>query len=312
MLAFSRRQPLEPQVLDIRTVINGMQEMLVRTLGETISLEVVGGAGLWRCEADPNQLENVLLNLAINARDAMEKGGKLTIETGNAFLDDAYAASHPGVIPGQYVMLAVSDTGSGMTEDVKRQVFEPFFTTKAPGKGNGLGLSMAFGFIRQSGGYIEIYSELEGGTTVKVYLPRSTSKLIQEPVEVTTEEPQGSGETILLVEDDEGVRELVKNSLKHLGYEVVTAVNSTEALQALDSSPEVALILTDVVLPGANGAELARQARTLRADLKVMYMSGYTENAIVHDGKLDPGVQLLQKPFTRLQLAQKLHQTLRF
>lgn len=312
LLAFSRKQALEPKVVDIRSLISNMHDLLIRTIGEDVAIEVVNGAGLWRCEVDVGQLENLILNLAINSRDAMPDGGNLTIETGNAFLDDEYALVHPGVKAGQYVMLAVSDTGSGMTDEVKEKAFEPFYSTKGPGKGSGLGLSMSFGFIKQTGGHIEIYSEIGEGTTIKTYLPRSMMELDNSPEVIVDEEPQGAGETILLVEDDDDIRTMAADSLQRLGYRVVTAGDASSALDQLAGTKEIQLILSDVILAGGmNGPQLARQAILDYPTIRVLYMSGYTENAIIHDGKLDPGVELLQKPFTRLQLARKVRKALR-
>ncbi len=308
LLAFSRHQPLEPKVIDINKLVLGMSELLRRTLGETIDIETVTAAGLWRCEVDPAQLENVLLNMAVNARDAMPKGGKLTIETANVRLDDDYAAAHAEVVAGQYVMLAVTDDGVGMSAETVEHAFEPFFTTKEVGQGTGLGLSMIYGLVKQSGGHVKIYSEPDRGATVKVYLPRS-----REPEYLADAEPavepaaHRTLETILVVEDDPEVRFLAMKVLGSLGYVAVEATDAGSALAMLGRHPDVALLFTDVVLPGgANGAQLARQARERYPDLKVLYTSGYTDNAVVHRGVLDEDAEMIGKPFRKAALARKV------
>ncbi|MCH8998624.1 MAG: PAS domain S-box protein [Proteobacteria bacterium] len=308
LLAFSRRQALEPKVVDLNKLVAGTTELLRRTLGETIEVETVTAGGLWRCKVDPAQVESVLLNLAVNARDAMPGGGKLTIETANARLDDDYAAAHAEVTPGQYVMLAVTDNGTGMPAEVAERAFEPFFTTKDAGHGTGLGLSMIYGFVKQSEGHVKIYSEVGHGTTVRVYLPRSRAQesVVPDEPPVQEEEP-GSLETLLVVEDDADVRELAVNMLQSLGYVAVEAIDAESALAALDRRPEIVLLFTDVVLPGGtNGAELARQARKRRPDLKVLYTSGYTDNAIIHKGVLDEEADMINKPFRKAALARKI------
>ena len=308
LLAFSRRQALEPKVVDLNKLVAGTTELLRRTLGETIEVETVTAGGLWRCKVDPAQVESVLLNLALNARDAMPGGGKLTIETANARLDDDYAAAHAEVTPGQYVMLAVTDNGTGMPAEVAERAFEPFFTTKDAGHGTGLGLSMIYGFVKQSEGHVKIYSEVGHGTTVRVYLPRSRAQesVVPDEPPVQEEEP-GSLETLLVVEDDADVRELAVNMLQSLGYVAVEAIDAESALAALDRRPEIVLLFTDVVLPGGtNGAELARQARKRRPDLKVLYTSGYTDNAIIHKGVLDEEADMINKPFRKAALARKI------
>lgn len=308
LLAFSRRQPLEPKVVDLNKLVVGMTELLQRTLGETIDIETVTAAGLWRCKVDPAQFENVLLNMAVNARDAMPEGGKLTVETANARLDDDYAAAHAEVTPGQYVMLAVTDTGIGMPPEIVERAFEPFFTTKDAGQGTGLGLSMIYGFVKQSAGHVKIYSEPGHGTTVRVYLPRS-----REPESVTVPDPppedgeHESLETVLVVEDDAEVRQLATSMLKSLGYAALEAADANTALAVLEQRPDVALMFTDVVLPGGvNGAELARAAQARYAHLKVLYTSGYTDNAIIHKGVLDEGAEMIGKPFRKAALARKV------
>jgi signal transduction histidine kinase/DNA-binding response OmpR family regulator len=305
LLAFARRQALEPRSVDLGRIIRDMTDMLRRTLGERIEVEVVIAGGLWNTLADPTQVENAVLNLAINARDAMPDGGKLTLEVANAHLDDAYAAGHSEVTPGQYVMLAVSDTGTGMTPEVLSRVFEPFFTTKAEGKGTGLGLAQAYGFVKQTGGHIKIYSEVGEGTTVKIYLPRT--RRAQDALDIAGQRPPlGGSERILVVEDDEGVRAAVVDMLTDLGYRVQRAENAEAALKLLASN-KVDLLFTDVVMPGAiSTRELARRAQELHPEIKVLYTSGYTQNAIVHNGRLDDDAFLLSKPYRKDELARKL------
>ena len=312
LLAFSRRQPLSPKVIDPNKLVSGMSEMLHRTLGETYSVETVLGSGLWKVEVDPNQLETALLNLAVNARDAMPGGGKLTIETANTHLDRAYAEINSGAIPGQYVVLCVSDTGSGMDRETVERAFEPFFTTKGVGKGTGLGLSMVYGFVKQSGGHLKIYSEEGEGTTVKIYLPRHLGSVPDtENGEQDERVPGGDpSATILVCEDDDDVRALSVESLRGLGYTVVEAVDGEAALRLLQGDMPVDLLFTDVVLPGMTGAVLAKKARELRPDLKVLFTTGYARNAIVHHGRLDPGVELLSKPFTYTDLAIRIRDML--
>jgi PAS domain S-box-containing protein len=310
LLAFARRQPLEPRALNVSRVVTDMQSLLIRTLGEHIELEFVMGAGLWSAMADPSQLEDALLNLAINARDAMMSGGRLTIETGNVWFSSDYAREHPDLSPGQYVMIAVSDTGCGIPPENMKRLFEPFFTTKPRGQGTGLGLPMVFGFLKQSGGHMTVYSEPGQGTTVKMYLPRTTEQWV-EPVAAEVESTRGGGQTILLVEDDHLVREYARSQLLGLGYNVVCAEDGKRALDILRSDARCDLLFTDVVMPGGlSGRQLADQAKLLRPGLKVLYTSGYTENAIVHHGRLDPGVLLLNKPYRRVELAEKVWRAL--
>jgi signal transduction histidine kinase/DNA-binding response OmpR family regulator len=310
LLAFARRQPLQPVVTSLVNDLRRMDELLRRVLGEAIQIETVLSAGLWNTLVDPNQLENVILNLAINARDAMPQGGKLTLELGNAMLDDGYTASLSDVSPGQYVLLAISDTGSGMTGEVLERACEPFFTTKPEGAGTGLGLSMAYGFVKQSGGHLKIYSEVGVGTTVKLYFPRSLESVVEGKVEVS-QQVVGGSETILVVEDDEAVQNTVVQLLGNLGYRVLKANSAESALSILKSGLPIDLLFTDVVMPGTlRSPELARQAKILLPNIQVLFTSGYTQNAIVHGGRLDPGVQLLTKPYPREQLARKLRQLL--
>jgi CheY-like chemotaxis protein len=275
-------------------------------LGETLQLETVLAGGLWRASIDATQLENALLNLAINARDAMPNGGNLSIETANAHLDDEYAATHVEVVAGQYVMLAVSDTGVGMAKETINRAFDPFFTTKSTGKGTGLGLSQVHGFVKQSGGHIKIYSEVGQGTTVKLYLPRSTASSDEAETRRTGSLVQERTCTILVVEDEEQVRRITVDMLRQLGHAVLYADGGPSALKVLASHPDIDLLLTDVVMPDMNGRELSEAARRLQPGLKLLFMTGYTRNAIVHAGVLDPDVQMIAKPFTLEQLAAKL------
>jgi len=313
LLAFSRRQPLNPRPVDPNKLVTGMSELLHRTLGETIAVETVLAAGLWRIEADPHQLENAILNLAVNARDAMPEGGKLTIETANTHIDRDYAAHNAGVSPGQYVAICVSDIGSGMSADTRARAFEPFFTTKEVGKGTGLGLSMVYGFVKQSGGHLKIYSEEGEGTTVRIYLPRLVGDEAVEEERDDVPVPEGTrDETILVCEDDDDVRAYTVEVLRELGYRVLEAHDGPSALRLLERQEgKVDLLFTDVVLPGGmTGAVLAKEARALRQDLKILFTTGYARNAIVHHGRLDPGVELITKPFAYAALAARVRDML--
>lgn len=313
LLAFSRRQPLAPKPTDADRLVAGMSDLLGRSLGETVSLEIVTSPGLWRIEADQNQLENAILNLALNARDAMPQGGTLTIETANARLGDEYSAQHAEVAPGQYVVIAVTDTGEGMTRETLARVFEPFFTTKEVGRGTGLGLSQVYGFTKQSGGHVKIYSEENQGTTVKIYLPRLVSDGEVEPAaeQVTDLETSPRRETILAVEDDDDVRAYTVECLRELGYRVLEAHDGPSALALMErQGTSVDLLFTDVVMPGMSGRELADELRRRQPDLRVLYTSGYTRNAITHGGRLDEGVEMIAKPFTYQALAMKLRDML--
>ena len=311
LLAFSRRQALEPQPVSINSLIPRMSELLRRTFPETISIETVLAGGLWDTFADANQLENCLLNLAVNARDAMPDGGKLTIEAANVHLDEAYATA-ARVRAGEYVGIFVSDTGTGMTDEVITKAFDPFFTTKEVGRGTGLGLSQVYGFVMQSDGHIKINSRLGSGTTIKIYLPRFKACAADEaPRQEPAPVPLGNGETILLAEDEPAVREFTADMLRELGYRVVDAPDGPAALGLLDKHGDVAVLFTDVGLPGGmNGRQLAEEAQRRRPELKVLFTSGYASSAIVHHGRLDPGVQLLAKPFDFAALAAKLQQVL--
>ena len=312
LLAFSRRQPLDPKPVDVNGLVSGMSDLLRRTLEEPVAIETVLAGGLWRVEADPNQLENALLNLAVNARDAMPNGGKLTIETANTRLDEAYARDNVEVAPGQYVAICVTDTGSGMSEEVMARVFEPFFTTKEVGRGTGLGLSMVYGFAKQAGGHVKLYSEEGQGTTVKLYLPRLFGAVEEETATPEAPIPEGHREeVILVVEDDDDVRVYSVEVLRELGYRVVEAHDGESAIQLLNRQDRLDLLFTDMVLPGGmTGRELADTARTRRPDLKVLFTTGYARNAIVHNGRLDPGVQMIAKPFTLADLAARVRDIL--
>jgi signal transduction histidine kinase/DNA-binding response OmpR family regulator len=310
LLAFARRQALDPRSTNLGRLLQDMTDLLRRTLGERVEVESIVSGGLWNTLVDPTQVENAILNLAINARDAMPDGGKLTIEVANAFLDDAYAAQHVEVTAGQYVMLGVSDTGTGMPAAVVARVFDPFFTTKPEGKGTGLGLSQVYGFVKQSGGHVKIYSEPGHGTTVKIYLPRTRKP--QEGLDaVVTTNVVGGSETILVVEDDAGVRAAVVDILSDLGYTVLKAENAEQGLAVISSGAHIDLMFTDVVMPGPiNTRDFARRAQELRPGLKVLYTSGYTQNAIVHNGRLDEDAFLLSKPYRKDELARKLRSLL--
>lgn len=309
LLAFSRRQPLDPRPVDANRLVASMEELLRRTIGESTRLEIVAAGGLWPTLCDPHQLESALLNLSINARDAMPDGGRLTIETCNAHLDTAYAARAREVRPGQYVCLCVSDTGAGMSREVAERAFEPFFTTKPIGQGTGLGLSMVYGFARQSDGYAKIYSEPGRGTTVKLYLPRFYGEGAEpEPSQpaVDAPHPTSRGEVVLVVEDEAAVRDLVVEVLSDLGYRALEAADGPSGLRVLESRQRIDLLVTDVGLPGLNGRQLADAARLHRPGLKVLFMTGYAENAAINGGFLDPGMELVTKPFAIDSLAQRI------
>jgi PAS domain S-box-containing protein len=310
LLAFARRQPLEPRVVSLGRLVGDMAEMLRRTLGEAIEVETVIAGGLWNTLADPAQVESAVLNLALNARDAMPNGGRLTMEITNAVLDQSYASQEREVEPGQYVMLAVSDTGQGMTPETLSRAFEPFFTTKGEERGTGLGLSMVYGFVKQSNGHVQIYSEPGEGTTVKIYLPRSGQSQAAAPV-LASGALTGRREVVLVVEDDDLVRTSTVSMLRELGYTCIHASDGAAALDKLRSGAKIDLLFTDVVMPGpVKCRDLAREAQALHPGLPVLFTSGYSENAIVHQGRLDEGVQLLSKPFSREDLARKIRSLL--
>lgn len=311
LLAFARRQPLDPKPVNVNQLVAGMSDFFRRTLGEAIDLEIVGGAGLWEVEVDPSQMEAAILNLVVNAKDAMDGHGKLTIETANSFIDEGYALQHSELKVGQYVMLAISDTGVGMPREVQEKAFDPFFTTKEPGQGTGLGLSQVYGFVKQSGGHVKIYSELGEGTTVKIYLPRAhvvASAALESSAPVIGSR---GGESVLVVEDEDDVRDYIAETLRDLGYSVREAASAAAAMALLEGERfRVDLLLTDVVMPGMNGRQLADALRSRQAGLKVLFMTGYSRNAIVHQGRLDPGVALLQKPLNQALLGAKVREVL--
>ncbi len=314
LLAFSRQQALEPAPLDLNKLIGGISELLLRTVGSPVAIETVLAGGLWLTLADANQMENVLINLVVNAKDAMPDGGKITIETANGYLDEAYAASFSDVSPGQYTVLSVTDTGTGIDPSILERVFEPFFTTKQPGSGTGLGLSMIHGFVKQSGGHIRIYSEVGHGTSVKIYLPRLTPEAAVAAVpkaldlDLQAVMRAKSSETVLVVEDSEGVLDFACSALEDLGYRVLVASDGPEAMRFLEIEPAIDLLFTDVVMPkGMSGRQLADLALKLRPELPVLFTTGYSRNAIVHQGRLDANVHLLGKPYTQRELAQKIH-----
>jgi signal transduction histidine kinase/CheY-like chemotaxis protein len=310
LLAFARREALEPKVVNITRFVRGMEDLFRRALGEGVEVETIVSGGLWNSFIDPARIENALLNLVINARDAMNGQGRLTIELGNASLDDAYAREHDDVEPGQFVMLAVSDTGCGIPAGIIDRVFDPFFSTKKEGEGSGLGLSMVYGFVKQSGGHVKIYSEVGEGTTIRLYLPRARGS---EEVEVAVAEGPvvGGSESILVVEDDPEVRATVVELLSELGYRVLKAVDAASALNVVESGVAIDLLFTDVVMPGTlKSPELARKARERVPQIAVLFTSGYTEDSIVHGGKLDAGVELISKPYTREALARKVRHVL--
>jgi PAS domain S-box-containing protein len=311
LLAFSRRQVLAPQPLDLNVVVAKMDKMLRRLIGEDIELATAFGAASAWVKADPGQIEQVIMNLAVNARDAMSHGGKLTIETADVVLDKAYARRHVAVTPGPYVMLAVSDTGCGVEAEIQAHMFEPFFTTKEMDKGTGLGLSTVYGIVKQSGGNIWVYSEVGRGTTLKIYLPRLEKGAEAVGPSTALAHPVGGWESILLVEDEDSVRSLVRGVLKSNGYKVLEARRGEEALKiAKRHGGPIQLLLTDVIMPRMSGRELAKRLAAQRPEMKVLYMSGYTDSAIVHHGVLDPGMSFLQKPFTPEILARKVREVL--
>jgi CheY-like chemotaxis protein len=308
LLAFARRQTLDPKATDVNRLITGMEELIRRTVGPSVEVEVVGAVGLWTTKIDPSQLENSLLNLCINARDAMlPGGGRLTIETANKWLDER-AALERELVPGQYVSLCVTDTGSGMTPEVVKRVFDPFFTTKPIGQGTGLGLSMVYGFVRQSGGQVRIYSEIGKGTTMCLYLPRHLGEVAEESFDEPLATSGGDGECVLLIEDEATIRVLITEVLEDAGYQVVSAADGATGLRTLQSLKRVDLLITDVGLPGGmNGRQVADAARVGLPNLKVLFITGYAENAAVGNGLLGPDMEVLTKPFEISLLAKKVH-----
>ncbi|MBX3127685.1 MAG: response regulator [Polyangiaceae bacterium] len=311
LLAFSRRQLLEPRVLDLNQVLGGMENMLRRLLGADVELRLVKSPGLGKVLIDPSSVEQTVMNLAVNARDAMPTGGKLTIETRNVELDEGYADQHFDVTPGAYVMLAMSDTGSGMDRATQARIFEPFFTTKPAGKGTGLGLASVFGTLKQSGGHIWVYSELGKGTTFKVYLPRTRDDAASDPPETPPPESVRGSETLLVVEDDDAVRAVCVNILRRNGYRVLEAPNGGEALMICEQHPAtIHLMITDVVLPRMSGRLLAERVAPLRPHMKLLFMSGYTDEAVLQHGILESEVEYLQKPLTPDTLLRKVRQVL--
>jgi signal transduction histidine kinase/ActR/RegA family two-component response regulator len=313
LLAFSRQQVLAPQQVELNRLVSGLSDMVTRTVGETIAVETILASGLWRTFADPSQLENAIINLVVNARDAMPDGGRITIETANAYLDEAYCAQFGDVTPGQYVLLSVSDTGTGISPENLARVFEPFFTTKGEATRTGLGLAMIHGFVKQSKGHVRIYSERGHGTTAKLYMPRAEGGARIESAPPAAHEQDAHipraipDEVVLIVEDDDDVRDSTVALLKDLGYSVLAARTGPEALERLKEDGRIDVLFTDVVLPeGMNGRMLANAAAALRPALPVLFTTGYARNAIIHDGRLDPGVQFLAKPYTEKELARKL------
>ncbi len=312
LLAFSRRQSLQPERVGANRFVTRAERLLRRVLGEQIDIKLNLGADKWPVMIDPAQLESAVLNLAINARDAMPKGGQLTIETANVHIDENYATLNKDATVGDFVMIAISDNGTGMTQEIIQRAFDPFFTTKEVGKGTGLGLSMVYGFVRQSGGHVKIYSELGHGTTIKMYLPRATDSSFSEATEDRESDINpAKGETILLVEDNDMVRQHVAEQLRDLGYQLVVAENGRRAIELLSGEGKIDLLFTDVVMPGGvSGPDVADKARQLRPGIRVLFTSGYTENSIVHHGRLDPGVNLLSKPYHLRELAAKIRKVL--
>ena len=310
LLAFARRQPLEPQVINLATLVGDMTELLRRTLGESIDIKTVIAADLWNTVADPAQVESAVLNLALNARDAMDGPGRLTVEISNADLDESYVRDADGLTPGEYVLIAVSDTGQGMTPEIRKRVFEPFFTTKTEGKGTGLGLSMVYGFVRQSRGHIRLYSEPGEGTTVKMYLPRATGP-VRAPLEALAGPPLSEGGDILVVEDDPAVRAVAVTTLETLGYRCLEAQDAATALAMLEAGARVDLVFSDVIMPGPVTARaFAERLADLAPSMPVLFTSGYTQGAVLHHGRLDEGVHLLSKPYSSQDLARKIAELL--
>jgi two-component system cell cycle sensor histidine kinase/response regulator CckA len=313
LLAFSRKQIVQPKVLDLNKLLTGMEKMLVRLIGEDIEILMIQESALWKVETDPGQMEQVIMNLVVNARDSMPIGGKLTIETANMDLDENYFSEH-GIVeerPGSYVMLAVSDTGSGMDKEVQEHIFDPFYTTKEKGKGTGLGLSTLYGIAKQNNGFIWVYSEPGQGSTFKIYLPKVKGDVKEEEIEQTPVENLSGSETVLIVEDDDSLRKLTRTVLKQRGYKILEAENGEDALRiSKEHEGSIDLMITDVVMPKMSGKETAERLQPLHPQMKVIYMSGYTDDAIVHHGVLAAGLNFLEKPFSLEGLARKVREVL--
>jgi two-component system, cell cycle sensor histidine kinase and response regulator CckA len=311
LLAFSRKQVLKPEVINLNDLMGEIEKMLQRLLGEDIDILLKGHPNLGHVMADKGQLEQVLMNLAINARDAMPTGGNLTLETANVDLDEEYAASHDGVVPGPHVMVAVTDSGCGMNEEVRSRLFEPFFTTKGPGKGTGLGLATVFGIVKQSGGNIRVYSEPGKGTTFRIYLPRVEKRADKDRPSSEICKPSKGDEAILLVEDEASVRGVILSMLEGTGYSILSACNGDEALKICkERKGRIDLLLSDVVMPGISGREMATQLAKVHPETKVLFMSGYTDDAIQHHGVLEPGTAFIEKPFSQVKLTRKIREVL--
>ena len=311
LLAFARKQPIAPKVLDLNLTVASMFKMLRHLISEDIDLAWSPGADLWPVKLDPSQVDQILANLCVNARDAIEGVGKITIETGNATFDEAYCAAHPGFVPGRFVLLAVSDDGCGIGKEILDNMFEPFFTTKDADKGTGLGLSTVYGIVKQNNGFINVYSKPGEGTAIKIYLPRHLGEAVGA-LEVSTQGlAKGRGEVILLVEDDLPILKLAKKTLHGLGYKVLAAGTPSEAMALAEQHPGgIDLLLTDVIMPQMNGRELAERLQTFYPDIKCVYMSGYTSNVIAHHGVLDEGVHFIQKPFFKKDMAKTVRKAL--
>jgi two-component system cell cycle sensor histidine kinase/response regulator CckA len=311
LLAFARKQTVSPKVLDLNDTLEGMLKMLRRLIGEDIDLAWMPGMDLWNVKIDPSQIDQILANLAVNARDAITGVGRMTIETENVSFDSAYCADHPSFMPGEFVLLAVSDSGAGMIKDVLEHIFEPFFTTKELGKGTGLGLATIYGIVRQNNGFINVYSEPGKGTTFKIYIPRFQNSAVEKEVGDTPARLEGGAETVLIVEDEAAILRIGKVMLESLGYTVLTAQSPKEGIRlAKEHSGTIDLLFTDVVMPGMNGKEMAHRLKLVRPELKCLFMSGYTANAIAHHGVLDEGVNFIHKPFAMKDLAAKVRQVL--
>jgi len=310
LLAFSRQQVLEPRVLNLNTIVSDAEKLLRRQIGEDLLLASTLEKDLWSVKADPGQIEQVLLNLAVNARDAMPRGGRITIETQNAVLDEHYCRIFPDVAPGDYVLLAFSDNGSGMDEATQARVFEPFFTTKGPGQGTGLGLATVHGIVKQSRGHVAVYSELGHGTTFKVYLPRVSASAVKDPSNVVQRPMPRGTETVLLVEDEDAVRSLANHVLQSCGYRVIEATDGRCALDLAASGDEIDLLISDVVMPHLGGRELAERVAKSHPAIRVLFLSGYTNDAVIRHGVLEAEFDFLQKPFTPAILARKVRSVL--